>query len=128
MNKQTLETECKNYNPDRDYNGGYGHYLADLVFKQKENKELEKLAEVYTEIEFVKAVKNSGINIDNEFGERYEKERLIKKYTHYTKLNGLGKKKEFLKDCSDNKIGSAFKNIYNSAMRKIKEYERGEGK
>ena len=94
MNKQTLETECKNYNPDRDYNGGYGHYLADLVFKQKENKELEKLADLESKIEFVRAVDKYKIDVDNEFNGRYEKEKLIRKYTPYTKLNGLGEKKE----------------------------------
>lgn len=123
MNNKTLETLCKNYNSDRDYNGNYGHYLAEQVFRQKENEELEQRAEFENYFSFVNAVNKLRINLENKFADRYEKEKLIKKYTNYTKLNGSGSRKEFLKDCSDRKIGSAFKNIYLSALNKIKEYE-----
>jgi len=50
---------------------------------------------------------------------------LIKKYTPYAKLNGSGDRKELLKNCSDYKIGSAFNNIYYSALNKIEKYGWG---
>lgn len=109
-------------------NTDYGHNLAEMILRQKENKELEKLADLESKIEFVRAVDKYKIDVDNEFNGRYEKEKLIRKYTPYTKLNGLGEKKELLKNCSDHKIGLAFKNIYFSALRKIENYERGERK
>ncbi len=122
MNKKTLEKACKNYNPDKDSNGCYGHFLAEQFLKQKENEKLNKRAELEDSLAFVNAVEKFKINIDNKFADRYEKEKLIKKYFNYAKLNGSGKKNELLEDCPDYKIGSAFKNIYYSALNKIKEY------
>ena len=116
-------TILERYNPDIELIGSgntdYGHYLAEQVINQKENKKLEKRAELDNYFAFVNAVDKSRINIKNIFANRYEKENLIKKYTPYTQFNGNGKK-EFLKDCSDYKIGSAFKIIYSSALKKIK--------
>ncbi len=117
MGQKLSEIVCRDYNPDEDYNGSYGHFLAEQIMKQKENEELEIMAE----FEFVKAVDKSGVNIDDEFRDRYEKEKLIRKYTLYTKLNGSGNK-ELLRNCSDKKIGSVLKNIYSSALNKIKRY------
>jgi len=116
MNKKTLERACKEYNPDEDYNGGYGHFLADAILRQKEREELEKRAELEYQIKFIK--KADKLNIDNVYSDREVKQELIRKYFNYTKLNGSGKK-EFLKDCSDHKIGLAFKSIYCSALNKI---------
>ena len=101
MNKKTLERACKEYNPDEDYNGGYGHFLADAILRQKEREELEKRAELEYQIKFIK--KADKLNIDNVYSDREVKQELIRKYFNYTKLNGSGKK-EFLKDCTDHKI------------------------
>lgn len=125
MNKQTLETACKNYNPNRDYNGNYGHYLADLVLKQKEDERLEELMESAEKIKFVDAVRKSGVNIDNIFADAYEKQNLLKKIKGYGFLKG---DKDSFGNNSDAKIGLAFRNTYYSDLKKIKEYERGEGK
>lgn len=127
MNKSALEKLCEDYNSYRDYNGNYGHFLAELSLKQKADEELEQIAEFENYISFVNAVKKSVIDVNNEFNERYEKEKLIRKYFNYTKLNGSGSRKELLKNCSDSKIGSAFKNIYYSVLNKMKKYS-GEGK
>jgi len=130
MNKNALEIACENYNPDIELAGSgntdYGHYLAEQVLKHKKIEELEKRAELETHIIFVNAVDKSRIDVDNAFADRHEKENLIRKYAPYTKLNGSGKK-ELLENCSDYKIGLAFKNIYVSALNKIKRYS-GEGK
>lgn len=123
MNKETLEKLCNEYNSEMDHNGSYGHYLADQINKQEKDKELEKRIEFEHYMNFVNAVEKSGINIDDKFAERYEKEKLIRKYTNYTKFNGSGNRKVLLKNCSDYKIGSAFNKIYSSALRKIKRYE-----
>src|SRR3989344_4699163 len=125
MNQNSLERACEEYCADEDHNGAYGHYLAEQIIKQKEIEELEKMVELENQIIFIKAVDKSRININNKFSNRYEKENLIKKYTPYTRLNGSGDKKESLKDCSDYKIGSAFNNIYYSALNKIEKYGRG---
>ena len=118
-----IMTILERYSPDIELIGSgntdYGHYLAEQVINQKENKKLEKRAELDNYFAFVNAVDKSRINIENISANRYEKENLIKKYTPYTQFNGNGKK-EFLKDCSDYKIGSAFKIIYSSALKKIK--------
>ena len=128
-----LQEESMKYNPEIELRGSgntdYGHNLAERILReQKEQGDLEKLAELESEIKFVSAVEKSGVDVNNKFSERYEKERLIRKYALYTKLNGSGNKKESLKNCSDHKICLAFKNIYSSALRKIEKYEKGEGK
>ncbi|MEK6844907.1 MAG: hypothetical protein AABX44_01490 [Nanoarchaeota archaeon] len=122
MNQRLLERVCEEYSPDKDYDGDYGHYLAEQIMEHKKIEELEKRAELDNEIEFINMTKKSKININNEFTDRYKKEELIKRYTTYKKLNGF----ESLASCPDYAIGSAFKNVYNSALKKIKEY--GEGK
>lgn len=121
MNKSALERACKNYNPDNDSNGNYGHYLADLVLKQKEKEESEKIAELESDIKFVQAVGKSGINVDNFSADSYEKQNLIKKIKRYEFLKG---DKNSFGEGSDAKIGLAFKNIYYSALRKIKKYKK----
>ena len=124
-----IMTILERYSPDIELIGSgntdYGHYLAEQVINQKENKKLEKRAELDNYFAFVNAVDKSRINIENIFANRYEKENLIKKYTPYAKLNGSGDKKELLKNCSDYKIGSAFNNIYYSALNKIEKYGWG---
>jgi len=122
MNKKALEIACKEYNSDTDHNGNYGHFLADAILRQKENEELEKRAELEINLEFLK--KSERLNIDNVYSDREVKQELIRKYFNYTKLNGSGKK-ELLKDCSDHKIGSAFRSIYYSALKKMKKYGEG---
>jgi len=125
----SLNEQIENYTPDIELigvgNTDYGHHLAEQIMKQKEIEELEKMVELENQIIFIKAVDKSRININNKFSDRYEKENLIKKYTPYAKLNGSGDKKESLKDCSDYKIGSAFNNIYYSALNKIEKYGWG---
>ena len=123
-----LQEESMKYNPEIELRGSgntdYGHNLAERILReQKEQGDLEKLVDLESEIKFVSAVEKSGVDVNNKFSERYEKERLIRKYALYTKLNGLGKQKESLKNCSDHKIGSAFKNLYYSALRKIENYD-----
>jgi len=117
MNKKALERACEEYTADEDYNGGYGHYLAEQVIKQKKNEELEKRAELEYQIEFLK--KANRLNVDDIYSDREAKQELIRKYFNYTKLNGDGKEKKFLNYCSDAKIGLAFKNIYYSSLNKI---------
>ena len=111
------------YNPDIELIGSgntdYGHYLAERVIRKKENKELEKLVDLGNYLSFIGDVKKFKINIENKFADRTIKETYLKKYFNYKKLNGFNS----LTDCPDHVIGFAFKNKYNSAMKKIKEYK-----
>lgn len=117
MNNQTLETLCKEYNPDKDYNGNYGHYLAEQITEKNEQEELEKRAELENYFSFIREIKEYKINVENRFKDRHEKEKLIKKYFNYNRLNGFNS----LAECPDYAIGKAFENSYNSIMKKIKE-------
>ncbi len=118
MNKQTLETACKNYSSDRDSNGCYGHFLAELSFKQKESEELEERAEFENYFAFVNEINKLRINIENKFGDRQIKEEFMKKYFNYPTLKGF----KSWASCPDYAVGSAFKNKYNSALKEIKKY------
>ena len=89
-------------------NTDYGHNLAEMILRQKENKELEKLADLESKIEFVRAVDKYKIDVDNEFNGRYEKEKIDKKIYSLYKIKWSWRKKELLKNCSDHKIGLAF--------------------
>ena len=112
----------KEYNPDIELIGSgntdYGHYLAEQIIRRKENKELEKRVELGNYFAFISEIKKFKINLENKFADRTIKETFLKKYFNYKKLNGF----KSLMDCTDYAIGSVFKNKYNSAMRKIKEY------
>ena len=118
-----LNEQIEKYNPDIELrgNGNFdcGHNLADAILKQKKIKDLEKRVELEDYLSFVNAVKKSGVDINNEFKDRYEKEKLIIKYTTYKKLNGS---ENSLSECSNHKIGLAFKSIYSSALNKIRGY------
>ena len=110
------------YNPDIELIGSgntdYGHYLAEQIMKHKEIGELEKLADLENEIEFIRDIKKSKINIENKSADRSIKETFMKKYFNYVKLNGFNS----LASCPDYAIGDAFKNVYNSTLKKIKKY------
>ena len=86
----------------------------------KKIENLEKKIKLENEIEFVKAIKTSRINVDNIFDDREIKENLLRDYKRYNKLNSFGKYKEIFEHCSDAKLGLAFKNNYRSALKKIK--------
>ncbi len=124
MNKQTLERACKNYNPDKDYNGGWGHYLAEQSLKQKADEELEQRAEFENDFAFVNEINKLKINIKNKYADRQIKEKLMKKYFNYPTLKGF----KSWANCPDYAVGSASENKYNSALKKVKEYTKGGGK
>lgn len=128
MNKQTLEKLCKEYYSDIELAGSgntdYGNFLIGQVYKQKNEEELEQRADIQEHIDFIIAVEKARINIYDEFAHRQIKEEFMEKYLGYKKLNGFNS----LADCPANAIGSAFKNSYNSAMRKVKEYAGGGGR
>ena len=119
-----IKKQVNKYHSDMELSGSgdadYGHNLADKVLEQKKKERLEKRSELENEIEFIKVIKTSRINVDNIFDDREIKEKLLREYQRYTKLNSFGKYKEILEYCSDAKIGLAFKNNYHSALNKIK--------
>jgi hypothetical protein len=125
-----LEKACKEYDAERDISGlaggNYGHYLADILMFDKETQFLEKGNELEEKLEFIKKVKEMGVNPDDVLSQRDIKEKLIKDYKGYTRLSVSGQKYkenekgEALLDCSDHKIGLAFKNLYYSALKKSK--------
>lgn len=110
-----LEQEIRNYHPDMELSGSgnidYGHVLADRVLKENKRKELGKNHEDKKMREFIEEVEKSGVNINDEFKDRYRKIELLGKLG-YTALNGKGKEKIPLRECSDYRIGAALKNIY----------------
>ena len=119
-----IKKQVNKYRPDMELSGSgntdYGHNLADKVLEQEKKDVLVKRAELENEIEFIKIIKTSRVNVDNIFDDREIKEKLLIEYQRYTKLNSFGKYKEILEYCSDAKIGLAFKNNYHSALNKIK--------
>lgn len=131
MDKHTEEA-CGKYDSERDISGraggSYGHYLADVLMFDKEVELLEKESELEKKLEFVKRVDSLGINPDDLFSHRMEKEKLIQEYKGYTRLNVSGQKQnengksrgESISDCSDHKIGLVFKSIYYSVLKKLK--------
>jgi|SRR3989344_1104550 len=124
MDKLALESACENYHPDIELTGSgntdYGNFLVEQVYKQKNEEELEQRADLQEHIDFIMAVEKVKININDEFAHRQIKEEFMEKHLGYKKLNGFNS----LADCPDKAIGNAFKNKYNSAMMKIKEYTK----
>jgi hypothetical protein len=134
--EDNLEKACEDYDSERDISGlaggAYGHYLADRLMYEKsqnyleEKAELEDKSELESKLNFIKTVKNMNINPDDLFSGRDAKEKLIREYKGYIRLNRLGQKRKenqkgkLLSQCSDEKIGSVFKNIYYSTLKELK--------
>jgi hypothetical protein len=96
----------------------------EFLDKYKENREIELESEFYFEFDFVNKVKKRGINVDDVFSQKKEKQGLIEEYG-FTILNFKGQKFKkgerglTLEDCNNEVIGNAFKKIYYSSLRKL---------
>lgn len=130
MTKQTLKEIVKQYDAEKDIagraGGNYGHYLADRILEQREIESHFEEIEYENDIKFINEIKRLNISPDNIFIERDIKEKLIRDYKGYKRLNTFGQKYknkekgDFLSQCSDSKICKSFKNIYYSTIKKIK--------
>jgi len=125
-----LKKACEDYDPERDISGiaggAYGHYLADNLMNEQEIELREKENELEEKLKFIKEVESMNLDPDNVFSERDIKEKLIREFKGYIRLNKAGQKRkdnqkgELIFQCSDEKIGSVFKDIYYSALNKLK--------
>lgn len=112
--------EKTNYSIEREENIDQGHLAADAILNPKKESDLEKIAELSNEIDFVKEVQRLQVNINDPYAHIDTKRKLIREYTLYTKLNGEGKSKKTLSQAAEtSRLGLAFKNIYNSYLNKI---------
>jgi len=124
MDKATLKAACDEYFPDMELIGSgntdYGHNLADAILNQREQEDLEKRANLAYDLDFVDEVKKLGINMNDYYSDLEAKQKLIRKHKGYTLLNGEGKEKKTLAQCSRNsQLGRAFQNMYNASCKKI---------
>jgi hypothetical protein len=85
--------------------------------KPQKRKEISKSKEKRYEL-FIKEINKQGLSPEAIFNYSNEKRSLLREVFGYTKLKG-GKS---LDECSDSQIGKAFKNIYKTAIKSVKNY------
>ncbi len=115
--------EKEEYNPETE-NLALGHAKADYFYK-KSKQEKDKQNKLEKMTLFVNSSDQIGLNADLIFNNREDKERLIRNYG-YSSLNYSGQQYKRddpgipLSQCSDAKIGHAFKKLYYSFKKQLK--------
>ncbi|MDP2672453.1 MAG: hypothetical protein Q8O84_01430 [Nanoarchaeota archaeon] len=126
--RNNLKKQTQNYNSDIELTGNgnldYGHVLAERLLRESKQQQgnLEKRIDLEKDIKFIKAIKNSGTNIEDYFSDREVKQKILIKNKDYSGLKGKNGRFLSWTDCSDYQVGSALANDYYSALNKIKKY------
>ena len=93
--------------------------IPSLEFTEADEEYFDAMASLSEEYNFVHLTDKLKLNPEDIFkGIDYKKE-LIREVMGYTRLNGKGKEKVKLDECSDTKIGLAFQNMYNSYLNQL---------
>jgi len=131
---KNLNELCEEYNPDIELIGSDnvddGHTLADMLIKEREINELEKISLLESNLSFIRKVRYYGLDNGVVEDNRKYAIKLIEIYGPYTKLNYKGQKKKAgekgmsLENCTNYKLYQVLKKMYESALKETNQQIR----